>query len=470
MNSGFSSQFRAEMRRQIELLLSKIWAWDVMKNSVLLSIDDDLEEMRSLLSTLGVRVVKEFVQRRSEPHRTSYLGPGKITEVARAIADMELDFVVINGNLRPSQHHFLEMKFQRECVDRTGVILRIFSDHAHTPEAKAQVTLARLRYEQPFLREWIHRAKSGDRPGFLAGGAYATDVYYEHAKTHIRRIEEELAELSKQREIQRSKRRLRGYALVSLAGYTNAGKSALMNAMCNARVEVDDRLFSTLSTTTRRISGIGENILMTDTVGFIKNLPPDLIKAFRSTLEEIYNADMILLVFDVSEDNAAILLKLKTSMNILTPRIGRKPLILVGNKVDLISPERMLQLREDVVKWHPGRSLVFASAKTGQGIDDLRFLIQKIQDRSITIVAVLPINDSSLSLISKLHEIAQVSKAYDVHGIDITVRCGVSDADKIVGWLRKARAIRISVNSNNEDVRLLLSTGNKGAPQDPPKV
>lgn len=232
-----------------------------MKKTVIFSITEDTQEIRSLLDTLNVVVLKEFIQTRSQPHKTSFLGPGKIDDILKEIEELELDMIVINGKLKPSQHHFLEMKFQKECVDRPGVILRIFSDHAHTPEAIAQVTLAKLRYELPFLREWIHKAKSGDRPGFLAGGAYATDVYFEHARSHARHIEKRLEELSRQREVTRTKRRDSGYTLVSLAGYTNAGKSALMNKMCKAEVEVDPHLFSTLSTTTRKVIGVSGNIL-----------------------------------------------------------------------------------------------------------------------------------------------------------------------------------------------------------------
>ena len=292
-----------------------------MKKAIVLCIADENDEMRSLLDTLNVQIEREHIQKRSHPHKVGFLGPGKLAEILEDTKELGFDIVVINGVLRPSQHHFLEMKFQKECIDRPGVILRIFAEHAHTPEAIAQVTLAKLRYEVPFLREWIHKAKSGDRPGFLAGGAYATDVYLEHAKTQSRRIEKRLTDLSKQRETSRAERRSKGYTLVSLAGYTNAGKSALLNKLCDATVEVDDRMFSTLSTTTRRIVGLKGNVPVTDTVGFIKNLPPDLIKAFLSTLEEIFYADVILLVFDASENSQSITMKLSTSLNILLPKI-----------------------------------------------------------------------------------------------------------------------------------------------------
>mgnify|MGYP002401846593 CR=1 FL=1 len=168
--------------------------WTGQMKSVVLSRSLETNEIASLLSTLRIDVVKEFIQKK-DPNPSSYFGPGKLEEIEEEVKEINPDLIIVNDRLRPSQHHFLEMKFQKECVDRPGVILRIFTEHAHTPEAIAQVQLARLRYEQPFLREWIHKAKSGERPGFLAGGAYATDVYYEHAKTHMRRIEARLKEL-----------------------------------------------------------------------------------------------------------------------------------------------------------------------------------------------------------------------------------------------------------------------------------
>ena len=313
-----------------------------MKKVAIITITEDTREMHSLLDTLEYSVVKEYLQKRNYPHKVSFLGPGRIEEIEKELKELNLDLIVVNGSLKPSQHHYLEMLFQMECMDRPGVILRIFADHAHTPEAIAQVTLAKLRYELPFLREWIHKAKSGDRPGFLAGGAYATDVYFEHAKTHARAIEQNLVDLSKQREITRLKRHAKGYSLVSLAGYTNAGKSALMNALCKSQVEVDDRLFSTLSTTTRRISGVKGNVLVTDTVGFIRDLPGDLVEAFSATLEELRHADLLVHLVDISnpryEEQMEAVEKILGSLDLLL-----LPKLFVFNKVDLVGDGMSLQ-------------------------------------------------------------------------------------------------------------------------------
>ena len=415
-----------------------------MKKVVIFSITDDTQEIRSLLDTLGVTVVKEHVQNRTRPHKASFLGPGKINEIEKELKEFEYDMIIVNGSLKPSQHHYIEMKFQKECMDRAGVILRIFADHAHTPEAIAQVTLAKLRYELPFLREWIHKAKSGDRPGFLSGGAYATDVYFEHAKSHARHIEERLDELSKQREVTRTKRRDSGYTLVSLAGYTNAGKSALMNKLCGASVEVDSRLFSTLSTTTRKVLGVSGNVLMTDTVGFIKDLPPDLVDAFNSTLEEIYHADLILLIFDSSEVEDVVKSKLMISMNILQPKVEGRLLLVVGNKIDIISQDTLEQLKAAITPNLGHHDLIFISAVTGEGLDLLKNRIAQVQGRSWRVEAVLPLVDKSYNMLSRIRSVADVDSKVEDDKIRVIIRCKPEDGQKISGWIESIAAKIIS--------------------------
>jgi GTP-binding protein HflX len=438
-----------------------------MKKVVIFSATEDTQEIRSLLDTLGVKVVKEYVQKRTRPHKASFLGPGKLDEIEKELKEFEYDLIIVNGSLKPSQHHYIEMKFQKECVDRAGVILRIFSDHAHTPEAIAQVTLAKLRYELPFLREWIHKAKSGDRPGFLSGGAYATDVYFEHAKSHARQIEERLNELSKQREVTRTKRRDSGYTLVSLAGYTNAGKSALMNKLCGASVEVDNRLFSTLSTTTRKVLGVSGNVLMTDTVGFIKDLPPDLVDAFNSTLEEIFYADLILLIFDSSEDVDVVKSKLMISMDILQPRIEGRSLLVVGNKIDLISKDVLERLMIAVAPILSRHELIFVSAVTGEGLDLLRDRIGRVQGRSWQIVAELPLIDKSYNILSRIRSIADVDSEVTDDKMRVIIGCKPEDGQKISGWIESIPAKVISSQeepAQGEGSEIGSAAEEKGAP------
>ncbi len=439
-----------------------------MERVLVFTTTEDDDELRALLKTLKIQIVKEFVQKRERAHKVGFLGPGKLDEIEDEIKDLEFDAVVVNGDLKPSQHHYLEMRFQKECLDRTGVILKIFTEHAHTPEAIAQVTLAKLRYEQPFLREWIHKAKKGDRPGFLAGGAYATDIYYEHAKSHARRIELNLKDLSRQRELTRAKRHARGYSLVSLAGYTNAGKSALFNALCGADVVVDDLFFSTLSTTTRKVLGVPGNILMVDTVGFISDLPTDLVDAFNSTLEEIFYADMILLVFDSSEPMESIKRKLATSVGILLPKIERQRVVIVGNKIDLLPKSKRDGLISGLKTETGQHDLVLVSALTGEGLDELKEMIVLVQGRSLMVEGDLPHTDSALALLSRLRSSCSVNESVDDNGIHVVLRCKPEDGQKIIGWMRKAGGKSISsfaegpsdAGSQNEAV----SSRNEGAP------
>jgi len=435
-----------------------------MKKAVVLSTDPDLEELESLLATLKVEIVERFVQKISRPHTTSYLGPGKIDEIEKKSEDLDFDIIVVNGVLRPSQHHFLEMKFQKECIDRPGVILRIFANHAHSPEAIAQVTLAKLRYELPFLREWIHKAKSGDRPGFLAGGAYATDVYYEHAKTHARKIEKSLSEVSARRETARSKRKSKGFSLVSLAGHTNAGKSALLNALCGSQVEVDNRMFSTLSTTTRLVSGSHERVLVTDTVGFIRNLPPDLVDAFNSTLEEIYHADQVLLVFDLSEKENIVIEKLNTSLKILLREIEPQALLLVGNKIDLLSEQTMERVCSLVSVQFKGFETFFVSARTSAGLEPLRERLVEVRDFSYQLQATVPQTDQVYSLLSRLRSICRIYETSTGPSLSIEISCKGNDAQKIEAWIKSVGGTVISSSNSTEGTSQEVPQEAKGSP------
>lgn len=414
---------------------------------MLLSTTEDIEEMESLLRTLDIVIERVFIQKRSSPHRNTFLGSGKIKEVAEELKSSEFDLLAVNGMLKPSQHHALEMLFKKECVDRIGVILKIFAEHAHSREAKRQVTLATLRYEVPFLREWIHKAKSGERPGFLSGGAYATEVYYEHSRRHIRKIERDLDIRSRQRELSRKRRRHEGYFLVSLAGYTNAGKSAILNAMCESEVEVDGRFFSTLSTTTRRLKRSSENLLLTDTVGFISDLPPDLINAFNSTLEEIFLSDFIILVVDISEPLHVVRTKLATSNAILTPRLQGQTVLVVGNKVDRLSISERKQILKDLDSTISHYAILLVSAITSEGLDALVDILEESVAKECEIVARLPITDEAFSLVSSLHNIADVEQTTSSDHTHLRLTCSRRNMERIKSKIQSAEGKVIAVHS-----------------------
>jgi len=278
------------------------------KKAIIVSIDNAVSEIIQLADTLEYSVVKEFIQKRKLPDVNFYVGSGKLDEIKEFINDSEepIDLIIINGELKPSQWFSLEKQFKIEVYDRIHLILAIFEERAERKEARLQVKLAQLQYERPYVRELIHRARAGEHPGFMAGGEYQVDDYYEMIKKQMKKIRYDLKKIRSDREHHRKTRYKSGFYLVSLAGYTNAGKSSLLNLLSGEQVNVEGKLFSTLSTTTRRIpkKAKGETIpiLLTDTVGFIENLPSWIIDAFHSTLEEIEVADVVVLVVDGSEE------------------------------------------------------------------------------------------------------------------------------------------------------------------------
>ncbi|MGD1061476.1 MAG: GTPase HflX, partial [Methanomassiliicoccales archaeon] len=236
----------------------------------LLSVSDDVSEIEELALAAGYEITFEIVQRRDRPDPSTFVGKGKLDEVKGLLGKVRTGGLLINGYLKPSQHYNLENALKVECIDRIRLVLDIFATRASSRESILQVERAKLEYETPLLREWIHSAKMGEHPGFLGGGEYAVDVYYDTIRKRIRKIDEELERLRSSSETRRRQRKRKGVALVSLAGYTNAGKSSLMNALTKGEVYVGPTVFTTLTTTTRRIRGWsgGREILMTDTIGF----------------------------------------------------------------------------------------------------------------------------------------------------------------------------------------------------------
>ncbi|MFQ5883667.1 MAG: GTPase HflX, partial [Thermoplasmata archaeon] len=327
---------------------------------VLVSFEGRNEEIMELVDSIGFRVLKEFQQKRSKGDPRFFVGRGKMEEVKEFVKENEVDIVVFDGELSASQHYHLESTIGIRCTDRIGMILDLFATRAHTKESKLQVELARIEYELPLLREWISKRKVDERPGFLAGGEYRVDTYYEHARKRRKRMNQELKKIAKERELRRELRRESGFVLVSIVGYANAGKSTLLNALSGEDILVEDRLFSTLSTTTRRFQDSKKKILLTDTVGFIENLPVRLIEPFRSTLEEVFLSDIILLLLDGSDPTEDFERKLTVALDILLPETQPDNIIPVINKIDLISAKETV-IKECIIQgsnFHHGASSV----------------------------------------------------------------------------------------------------------------
>ncbi|TLZ88216.1 MAG: GTPase HflX [Methanobacteriota archaeon] len=232
---------------------------------LLVSLTADVGEISALLASAGHRILETIVQRRDRPDSRTFVGRGKLEEIQARVDAGGIAAVVFNGELRPTMHYQLERDLGVECYDRLRVLLELFAQRASSREGKFQVELALLQYEVPLLREWIHEGDVGERPGFMAGGELRVDAYYETVKRRIKKIRDELEAIRRERAVRRSVRKERGYHLVALAGYANAGKSSLLNVLADERVVVDDRMFSTLATTTRSLTGTRKRILLTDT-------------------------------------------------------------------------------------------------------------------------------------------------------------------------------------------------------------
>jgi len=297
----------------------------------------NLDELRELCLTAGYEVVYELIQRRY-PHPKYNIGPGKLAELKDAVKKLNIEKVIFENDIKTVQEYNLAKALGIPVMSRVQLILEIFSLHASSKEAKLQIKLAELKYELSRAREKVRLAKMGEQPGFHGLGAYEADVYYNEINRRIHTLTKKLASIKKRRDLFRLRREKYGIPTISLVGYTNAGKSTLFNALASESVPVDNRLFTTLSTTIRLVKIRGRRAFLSDTVGFIKNLPSMLIDAFHSTLSEILFSDLILLVADFSEPVDVVKEKLVYSLETLGS-IGAHsiPTLIVLNKIDLVS-------------------------------------------------------------------------------------------------------------------------------------
>ncbi len=336
----------------------------------LFDADASLDELEQLALTAGAEVVAKVCQKRDSSADANYVGKGKLEEIKELCENEEIDLVICDSELTPSQINNLENTLDVRVVDRTTLILDIFASRARTSEGKLQVQLAQLRYSLPRL---TGRGKQLSRLGAGIGtrgpGETKLEVDRRHIREKIHSLEVQLSELEKRRNSLRKRRKKDGIETVALVGYTNAGKSTLMNYLTNAGVLAEDKLFATLDPTARKLVLFdGREVMLIDTVGLVRRLPHHLVEAFKSTLEEASNADLILNVCDVSSDEFNE--HLTVTMNLLNS-LGceNKPIISVLNKCDLLDGNtELLSLMNSVC----------ISAKTGAGIPDLLLRIQQL--------------------------------------------------------------------------------------------
>jgi GTP-binding protein HflX len=331
-------------------------------------LDEELGEARELMRTAGVEPIGEVVQRRQAPDQRTYLGKGKFEELKAAMAEREAESLVVDGDLDPGQQRRLENALKLRVVDRTQLILDIFAQHAKTAEGKLQVELAQLEYNLPRMRGmWQHLERLGGGIGTRGPGESQLETDRRLARRRIGLLKQRLRALERQRETQRAARRRAETPMVALAGYTNVGKSTLLNVLTEADVSVDDRLFETLDPTTRTFEHQGRRYLLTDTVGFVRRLPTQLVEGFKATLEETLAAELVLHVADASAPEQRLEEQI-AAVEAVLKEIGAAelPSELVLNKIDAVDALRRRRLRNR----YPDALLI--SARTGQGLEALK--------------------------------------------------------------------------------------------------
>ena len=356
--------------------------------------ESELAELRELARTALVEPIDELVQHRARPETRTYVGKGKLEELKRSYEESGAEVLLVDDELEPAQQRSLENALQARVVDRTQLILDIFAQHARSAEGKLQVELAQLEYNLPRMRGmWQHLERLGGGMGSLGAGVGTRgpgesqlETDRRIARRRITLLRRRLKDLSKQREVRRKERQRTEAPTVALAGYTNVGKSTLLNALTHAEVSVNDRLFETLDPTTRSFEHDGRRYLVTDTVGFIRRLPTELVQGFAATLEETLVADLVLLVVDASAPDER-LDEQEPSVRGVLHDIGADdlPLEVVVNKIDAVDTLR----RRRLANRFP--DAVQISALTGEGVEALRARIaQRFADRFEAVHLFLP--------------------------------------------------------------------------------
>lgn len=349
--------------------------------------DEELGELRELARTAGVEPITELVQQRSHPDPRTYVGKGKLEELKQAYSEAGADVLLVDGELDPTQQRTLENALETRVVDRTQLILDIFAQHATSAEGKLQVELAQLEYNLPRMRGmWQHLERLGGGVGTRGPGESQLETDRRIARRKITLLKRRLIELEKQRTTRRKERARSTAPTVALAGYTNVGKSTLLNALTGADVSVENRLFETLDPTTRGFEHDGKRYLVTDTVGFIRRLPTQLVEGFASTLEETLVADIVLHVVDASASDER-LEEMIDAVDAVLGEIGADevPLELVLNKIDRVDP----LARKRLANRFP--SSLQISAVTGEGVEELRERIaDRFADRYVDVRLLLP--------------------------------------------------------------------------------
>ncbi|MCB0076050.1 MAG: GTPase HflX [Anaerolineales bacterium] len=421
-----SDHYIPEMQRESRCYLVGVTLKSAEK--ALWSIDDSLAELGRLAETAGLTVVGQSSQALESPHPATYIGSGKVDEVKTAAIAENAAVVIFDDELSPGQQRNLERSFGEgmRVLDRTALILDIFAQHAATREGQLQVELAQYEYRLPRLtRMWTHLARQAGG-GAARGGAGGVglrgpgetqlEVDRREINRKVAHIKNELDGVRRHREQYRQRRERTGVPVIALVGYTNAGKSTLLNALSGATVRAEDKLFATLDPTTRRVTlPEGQEVLFTDTVGFIQKLPTNLVAAFRATLEEIAEADLLLHVVDIAHPMADGQMDAVEQV-LESLQLSERPQLMAWNKRDLLSDERLALFKAEASRY--GDS-VLVSAATGDGVPALLAAVEEMLRRQMVEVTVQIPYDRG-DLVSLVYERGQVeAESHEAEGTSL---------------------------------------------------
>jgi GTP-binding protein HflX len=403
-----------------------------LPRQALSEVEEHLEELRRLTETAGGVVVGSFVQDRPRPDPATVLGKGKVEEIGRASKSLRAGLLIFDDDLSPAQARNLEQSMEIPVLDRAGLILDIFAVRARSREAKVQVELAQLRYLLPRLtRRWTHLERQAGGIGVRGVGETQLETDRRLIQQRIARLVSQLDQIERERS-QRRKRRSET-TQVALVGYTNAGKSTLLNRLTGAAAFVEDRLFATLDPLVRQGREAWDRFLFIDTVGFIRKLPPQLVASFRSTLEEAREADILLHVVDVSHPGFED--QMKTTRRVLEElHLDEKPILVVFNKVDRMGS---LQEKEQAARVDP--DAVFVSATREEGLGELKNRLEALAAEE-TVVGLAAVSPSAGPVIARIHALSRVLGSRLVDGkLQIRYRANRKDAAALSRLIQKER-------------------------------
>jgi len=352
----------------------------VMKETAILITydrEDDVKEALALCDTAGYQVIKIIKQKFLNKSKYG-LGEGKVEELKELVDSKKPNVIIFDEILKPSQNYNLASKLKTNILDREALILEIFERNATSAESKLQIKMAELRYEMSRAKEKVRLAKKGEQPGFMGIGKFEVDVYFNDIKNRMTSIKSKLIKAGKQRALHRQGRDRIGFKTISLAGYTSAGKTTLFNTLTGETREENPKLFTTLSTTTRRIKISETDVLISDTVGFISNLPAYMIEAFKSTLEELTYTDAVILVIDISDPIIELQKKFRSCMRALEELgVDYNKIIFTLNKSDLISKDEILA-KVEILGLKESKKCLSISAVSGENISKLKELLHVV--------------------------------------------------------------------------------------------